>query len=489
MTQRLNLARAAHLVGVPRATLQRLIRAGELAAPDGFVSVDQLQRLFPQAALEEAGDDSARVARIRQEAFGRRVRERLLPSQEVLAQRLLAQGQELADLRRCAQAYHALVVDTLARLREPSGAGPSCAALAERMEAGLKQILGAEPAGPLETLATVMGVVAAHVTLRPGGRTFLVEGNDSILQAGLKAGARFAYGCGTGTCGLCKARVVSGQTRQVGAADYPLSAQEREQGYRLLCAHTAATDVVIETLEALGPDDVPEQHIEAKVRAITPLGSDTLLLHLQTPRSSRLRFLAGQAVTLGVAAGGGDATATWPLASCPCDERNLHFHVARAADDALASLLFGGRLAAGATVNLRGPTGRFVMAGDESRPLLLFACDTGFAPVKSLIEHALAAEQVESIALHWLATRADGHYLANACRAWDDAFEQFAYVPATAADAAAGGRDLVRRAIEADAGWRSRPVFVAGPAAFADAVLFELQDAGADPGLLHDYVT
>ena len=32
-------------------------------------------------------------------------------------------------------------------------------------------------------------------------RTFLVEGSDSVLQAGLKAGARFGYGCGSGTCG------------------------------------------------------------------------------------------------------------------------------------------------------------------------------------------------------------------------------------------------------------------------------------------------
>jgi CDP-4-dehydro-6-deoxyglucose reductase len=483
MTHQLNLARAAQLIGVPRATLQRLIRGGELEASDGFVSIEELQRVFPQVLLEETGA-LARVAQIRSEAFGRRVREGLLPSQEVLAQRLLAQGQELADLRRCTQAYHALVVDTLERLRE----GDGWPALAERLESGLKRILGAEPAGALDAMANLLGVVTAHVTLRPSGRTFIVEGNDSVLQAGLKAGARFAYGCGSGNCGLCKARVVSGETRQIAASDYALSAQEKEQGYRLLCAHTAQTDLVVETLEAAGPDDVPEQHIEAKVRALSPLGADTLLLHLQTPRSSRLRFLAGQALTLGVATDDGDVSTTWPLASCPCDERNLHFHVARADDDALATLLFGGRVSAGATVNLRGPVGRFVLRDDDARPLLMFACDTGFAPMKSLIEHVLAAEQVESIALHWLATRADGHYLANQCRAWAAAFDQFAYAPAAADDAAAGGRRLAQQAIEGDADWWSREVFIAGPAAFVDAVLDVLRVAGAAADQLHDYV-
>jgi hypothetical protein len=46
--------------------------------------------------LEEESGLLERVAQIRDEAFGKRLRERLLPSQEVLAQRLFAQSQELA---------------------------------------------------------------------------------------------------------------------------------------------------------------------------------------------------------------------------------------------------------------------------------------------------------------------------------------------------------------------------------------------------------
>jgi len=55
-------------------------------------------------------------------------------------------------------------------------------------------------------------------------------------------------------------------------------------------------------------------------------------LHLQTPRSNRLRFLAGQRVTLGLSAGvvsSDDLHAELPVASCPCDDRNLIFHVRR----------------------------------------------------------------------------------------------------------------------------------------------------------------
>ncbi|HTT12363.1 MAG TPA: 2Fe-2S iron-sulfur cluster-binding protein [Burkholderiaceae bacterium] len=486
MSHSLNLARAAQLLGLPRSTLQRMIRNGELRSDEGFITIDELKRAFPQATLEDAGA-FASVARIRDEAFGRRVRERLLPSQEVLAQRVLAQSQELADLRRCTQAYHALVTALLELLRDPARTDPGYAVLAERIEVGLKEILGAAPAGQLDAMADMLRVVAAQVTLRPSGRTFLVEGNDSILQAGLKSGARFAYGCGSGTCGLCKARVVSGETRQIAAADYPLSAQERAQGYCLLCAHTAVTDVTIETLEARGPQDVPAQEIEAKVRAVTPLAADTRLLHLQTPRSGRLRFLAGQAVTLGMTIDGADATATLPLASCPCDERNLQFHVARSDDAALAQALFADRVHVGDTIVVRGPVGDFVLGAAPAGPLLMLACDTGFAPIKSVIEHALAGEEVEAIELHWLATRADGHYLANQCRSWAAAFDQFRYHPATAADAAHGARSLVAQ-IAAAGGWRQSESFIAGGHEFVDAVVAGLRGAGADASNLHVFV-
>ena len=95
MSHQVSVWRAAQLVGVARGVLQQQVRAGALILNEGFVSTDALLRLYPSAKLEESGL-LERVTQIRDEAFGKRVRERLLPSQEVLAQRLFAQSQELA---------------------------------------------------------------------------------------------------------------------------------------------------------------------------------------------------------------------------------------------------------------------------------------------------------------------------------------------------------------------------------------------------------
>lgn len=481
MSQWLNLARAAQLAGVPRGTLQRMIGAGQLASFDGLIDAAELLRAFPQLKLEDAGLFE-KVARIRDEAFGRRVRERMLPSQEVLAQRLYAQGQELADLRRLVQAYHALVVDAQARVAALAAGDRRLAELKDMLDEGLKRALGAEPADRLDAMVNVMQLISVQVTVLPSGRHFLVEGNDSILQAGLKAGMRFAYGCGTGTCGLCKARVVSGEVRQIQHSDYPLSEVEKQQGYALLCTHTAVSDVAVETLEARGPADIPAQDIVATVRAVEALAPDTRLLHLQTPRTNRLRFLAGQSVTLGIADAGGDATLTAPLASCPCDERNLHFHIARDEASPLAQALFADRLRPGVKVSVRGPSGDFVLDADSTRPLVLVACDTGFAPVKSLLEHALAGEQIEAFDLYWLATRADGHYLANQCRAWAAAFDNFSHRLLADTTPAAGAWQVTEAVVASRRELAQCDVFVAGPADFVQTAVEGLRGAGALAG-------
>ena len=37
------------------------------------------------------------------------------------------------------------------------------------------------------------------------------------------------------------------------------------------------------------------------------------------------------------------------------------------------------------------------------RPLIFIACETGFAPIKSLIEHAMALDAAETLHLYWIA--------------------------------------------------------------------------------------
>ena len=69
------------------------------------------------------------------------------------------------------------------------------------------------------------------------------------------------------------------------------------------------------------------------------------------------------------------------------------------------------------------------MTLNENSPnsLVFIAQGTGFAPIKGLIEHAMALDSAESIHLYWVASSQDGHYLHNLCRSWNDALDNFYY--------------------------------------------------------------
>lgn len=269
--------------------------------------------------------------------------------------------------------------------------------------------------------------MAAHVKIVPSRHEFSIEGNDTILDAALRAGLALDYGCSNGACGRCKARVLSGQAKKVRHHDYVLSQPDKAAGVILMCSNTAVTDLVIEAIEAGGARDIPLQKIVARVRGIEPLTEGMRLLHVQTPRTNRLRFLAGQHVTLALA---DDQRAELPIASCPCDDRNLQFHVRRALDNAFAERVFRG-LNSSDPVTIEGPRGGFTLH-ETDRSLLFLACDTGFAPIKSLIEHAMSLESAETVHLYWIACAEREHYLQNLCRSWADAMDNFHYTPLVA---------------------------------------------------------
>ena len=105
------------------------------------------------------------------------------------------------------------------------------------------------------------------------------------------------------------------------------------------------------------------------------------------------------------------------------------------------------------------------------------SCDLGFAPVKSLIEHALALDAVSSISLFWLALRPDGHFQTNLCRAWSQALDNFEYELVSATDIPTGARDIAQ-AMRADLFDIDCDFYLCGPAAFVTALHDDLRVAG-----------
>ena len=481
MPQQLALSRAAKLIGVSRSALQKRIKDGGLHSFDGTISTEELLQLYPDLKLEDSGLFE-RTQKIKEEAFRLRIRDRTLPPKEVLAERLVEQSMELDDVKQHLQHYHTLVVglqDQIHQLGETSpAAGETLKQLENWLDQELRHVLGEEQKpDSLAVMDAMLKVMSAHVTLQPSGRDFFVEGNDTILEAALKSGLAPNYGCSSGNCGLCKARVISGQVMKTRHFDYVLSEAEKQQGYTLMCCHTAVSDLVVEALEANSASDIPKQQLTARVKAVTPLNTDMLMVHLQTPRTQRLRFLAGQSVTLGhVEAGSGE----FPIASCPCNDRDLQFHIERDQGSAFGHKAWSG-LKAGENITVYGPWGDYIFKEDSQNGAIFIAFDRGFAPIKSLLEHSMARESNEDMVLVWGASATDGHYMNNLCRAWADALENFYYLPVSMAEstsAEAGVIQVVEKLINDFPKAKQFDIYLAGPEAYIAPAMSQLQAAG-----------
>jgi CDP-4-dehydro-6-deoxyglucose reductase len=485
MDKRVSLSRAAKMAGVRRAELQARIQRGELQAFDGMVRMAELLEHYPDIRFEDERI-LERMEANKAAAMARDLTARALPDAKVLLQRLALLDEQLQRARDLAQHY-AHVVEVLDHELQTYETGSDLGGrqIARNLRLSIQRVLhkaresvddGSTSSGP----GLWMHVMAPVVRLEPGGDAFAVEGDDTVLEAALRAGLSIPYGCSNGACGQCRARVLSGEARYVRSHDLVLSEVERSQGFALMCSVAPVTDLVIELGVARSPEQIGFQTTQAVIRGVEAQGEHVVILRVQTPRTRSLRFLAGQHVRVH------SASQTQPvllsLANCPCDARNLLFHVDTRREDLVASG-FLNALQKGTSLELEGPFGHFVIETEVREGLVFIALDTGFAPVKSLIEHLIAQDAGERIELIWIAS-GPGHYADNLCRSWEDAFDGFHYRPLRVASRESGALRMVLR----EGLHRLRVTgpdcryFVAGQASFVEDVGEILQSLGVGSG-------
>ncbi len=265
--------------------------------------------------------------------------------------------------------------------------------------------------------------MTSKVTIQSTQQQFPVESGETLLEAALRAGLPLNYHCASGTCGHCLARILHGQPNTPQPHDFSINEADRQRGVVLLCRTTTDTDLVIETQQTSNPACIPAQTIVTTVDKLQLVAKDVMVLHLRTPRSQTLQFLAGQHVTLAI---DGLSPRNKSIASCPCNGMNIQFHIRHVAGDEFADFVFN-RLQPKQRVLISGPHGHFALDASSPRPMLFLAYETGFATTKSLIEHAISLEMVQPMHLYWATRRHGEHYLENQCRAWQDALDNFRY--------------------------------------------------------------
>jgi len=431
MSRLVTVSRAAKLAGISRGNLQKQIREGAITSFEGMVNLEQLAQQYPSVNFEA---DSL-LEKLEQIIENASVRARsgkttTPPDIATLATRVNILSEELVESKLEISIFYNIFDKLKTRLKNIASKEPEAANAIRDLQSWLITEIDTVTDKkfeqyPILATDTFLRIMAAQVRLEPSGHEFFVEGSDSILESGLSSGLALNYGCSNGNCGKCKAKVLSGEVKKVRNHDYVLNEKEKLQGYILTCSNTAVTDLILEAEEAGSENDIPAQSITAWVRKLVPLKGNMYTLHVKTPRTQRLRFLAGQYVSVEIP---GVASKKLHVASCPCDDMNLQFHIDGSINDDFTNYIKT-QIKPNDAIEIEGPSGHFVLHEDKPNPIVFIAFTNGFAPIKSLVEHAMTLDVTEDMKLYWLVPKEEDLYMHNHCRSWDDAFERFAYHP------------------------------------------------------------
>jgi len=293
-----------------------------------------------------------------------------------------------------------------------------------------------------------------QITIQPSQHQFATEGDKSVLDAALAAGIVLPYSCRSGACSTCKAKVVSGSVEAGSSPAQILSADELAAGFTLLCQARATSDLVIESRELRLASDIQIRKIPSRVTAIARPTSDVALLTLQLPATETFRFHAGQYIEVILKDG---KRRSYSMANAPHAASALELHIRHLNGGLFTDHVFG----AGATVmkereilRLEGPFGSFFLREDSQLPIVMLASGTGFAPIKSIVEHMVHENIARPITLYWGGRRPSDLYMNEIVEQWASTIPDFTYVPvisdALPEDGWAGRTGFVHRAVMQD---------------------------------------
>ncbi len=309
-----------------------------------------------------------------------------------------------------------------------------------------------------------------RISLQPGDHDFSAEADQTVLEAALAADLLLPHSCRDGACGACKGRVLQGRVDYGKHSEGALSAAEREAGYALFCCAKPLSDLVVEARNVTRAGDIPVRKLPCRVQKLTRLAPDVMLLDLKLPASEDFRFRAGQYIDILLADG---QRRSFSIANAPHDASHLELHVRQIDGGRFTGQVFG-TMKEKDILRFEGPLGSFWLREDSSRPIVMVAGGTGFAPIKGMVEHAIHAGLQRPITLYWGARDRAGLYLDELARSWEAALPGLRYIPvlseAKPEDAWDGRRGLVHQAVLDDfADLAGHEVYVCGAPAMVDA--------------------
>ncbi len=264
-----------------------------------------------------------------------------------------------------------------------------------------------------------------HIRISSSEGEFVARPGETLLTAALRQGVVLPYSCKNGTCSSCKCTLLEGSVVYPFNPPEALSKAEIEAGQVLACQAVPVSDLAIEAREIEQIAEIPVRTLPARVESMQRYTPQVMCLRLKLPRAARLQFLAGQYVDILLPDGKRRA---FSIASAPSQSDFLELHVKHVAGGGFTGHVFDG-MQIKEILRLQGPLGTFFVRRDSSRPIIMMGGGTGFAPLKSMIEELIEAEDTRPIELFWGVSQATDLYASEMIRGWQKKRENLSFYP------------------------------------------------------------
>lgn len=309
-----------------------------------------------------------------------------------------------------------------------------------------------------------------EISLQPGNHHFRANADETILDAALNAGLLLPHSCRDGACGACKGKVLAGEIDHGKLTEGTLTQEEREAGYALFCCAQPRSDLTLQARTVTRAGDIPVKKLPCRVQKLQRLAPDVMLLDLRLPASEAFQFRAGQYIDILLADG---QRRSFSIANAPHDAGHVELHLRRIDGGRFTGQVFE-TMKEKDILRFEGPLGGFWLREDSTRPVVLVAGGTGFAPIKAIVEHAAHTGTTRPLTLYWGSRDRAGLYLEELARAWQTTIPGFTYIPvlsdAQPGDPWGGRTGLVHQAVLDDfADLSGHEVYACGAPAMIDA--------------------
>ncbi len=278
---------------------------------------------------------------------------------------------------------------------------------------------------------------------------FDLDPSLTVLDSATKAGWELPHSCRRGNCESCRVQVLDGEMNP-----------PAHNGTALLCVSRACGDIRLAVDRAAPVSTTNRKTVQAKLYRLRMAAPDVAVVDLRFPAGVKAPFKAGQYLQVQLK---GAEPRSFSMSNAPKSADGVQLQVR-----IMPGSLFGEKvlpmLKPGDPVTVELPFGDFYLR-EGPAPVIMVAGGTGFAPMQSILEDALAKQKDRSFTLYWGVRKADGLYALEQVRKWQQKFSHFKFVGVLSDDDSDSDmrRGFVHEAVLADhADLSQHQVYVCG---------------------------